>query len=176
MLAWNCLCVVVDFAGWQNRLDQGEPIPIIPRGSSPAWNQILIIKNGAKVKNALRSPLWYARLLEEHLRSTIRSIRRQRNNKGNKRSRFRMSEEDAASETDLFLERSGPPSTEFPFHRDSYYMLEAYLPNRGWNGEELRWMYMPASQHDRDVEWVKAQATVNKTAIHITKVPDRIGI
>ena len=23
MLAWNCLCVVVDFAGWQNKLDKG---------------------------------------------------------------------------------------------------------------------------------------------------------
>lgn len=167
VLAWNNLCVVVDFAGWQNKLDHGEPIPIIPRGKSPAWNQNLIFKNGANVERAFHCRLWYARLLEEHLRSTIRSIRRQRANKGNRRSRFRMSEEDAASGTDLFLERSGPPSTEFPFHRDSYYMLEAYLPNRGWNGEKLRWMYMPPSQHDRDLEFVKAWAVRKKHTDHI---------
>jgi hypothetical protein len=105
-----------------------------------------------------------------------------------------MSEEDAAFETDFFLERSGPPSTEFPFHRDSYYMLEgtkttcvlqssglnlntAYLPNRSWNGEELRWMYMPALQHDRDVEMAKAWAAPKKNAINIsTKAEDGISI
>ena len=65
-----------------------------------------------------------------------------------------MTEEDEKAETDLFLERSGPPSTELPFHRDQYYLLETYMPNRGWNSEEQRWMYMPADQHDRDVAWV----------------------
>ncbi len=69
-----------------------------------------------------------------------------------------MSLDDVKSETDLFLERSGPPSLDFPFHRDNYYMLEAYLPNRGWNAEVAEWRYMPASQHDRDVEFVRTWA------------------
>jgi hypothetical protein len=65
-----------------------------------------------------------------------------------------MSAEDVARETDAFLERSGPPSLDFPFHRDNYYMLEAYLPNRGWNAEEQRWMYVPESQHETDVQFI----------------------
>jgi hypothetical protein len=155
MLNWNYLCVVVDFADWQDNLDKGEPIPIIPRGKFPEWNQRLISANAAIVEKALYSPLWYSRILEQHLDSMIRSIRRHHNNKGNKRRRFRMSAEDAAVETDLFLERSGPPSLDFPFHRDNYYMLEAYMPNRGWNAEAERWMYLPM-WHERDVEFVKA--------------------
>ncbi|KAG0651791.1 hypothetical protein D0Z07_1965 [Hyphodiscus hymeniophilus] len=63
---------------------------------------------------------------------------------------------------DLFLERSGPPSMDFPFHRDNYYMLEAYLPNRGWNAEVAEWRYMPASQHDTDIQFVKAWARRKK--------------
>jgi hypothetical protein len=158
MLAWNNLNLVVDFAYWQRNLDQGEPITMVPRGKSPEWNQTLISASADVVQKALYGPLWYARILEGHLNSTIGSIRRHGNNKGNKRRRFRMSVEDAAAETDLFLERSGPPSLDFPFHRDNYYMLEAYLPNRGWNSEVGEWRYMPASQHDRDVEFVKAWA------------------
>lgn len=41
-------------------------------------------------------------------------------------------------------------------------MLEAFLPNRGWNQEADRWMYMPADQHDTDlrivVSWAKWRA------------------
>jgi hypothetical protein len=65
-----------------------------------------------------------------------------------------MTTEDELAETDLFLDRSGPPTVDFPFHRDNYYMLEAYLPNRAWNGEDQRWMYMPADQHDRDIAYL----------------------
>lgn len=65
-----------------------------------------------------------------------------------------MTNDDVAKGTDAFLERSGPPSLDFPFHRDNYYMLEAYLPNRGRNGEEMRWLYVPESQHDMDVQFV----------------------
>jgi len=72
----------------------------------------------------MHSPLLLAAVYEKYLRSIVRSIRRQRENKGNKRRRFRMSEEDVASETDAFLERSGPPSLEIPYMRDKYYMLE----------------------------------------------------
>ena len=73
-----------------------------------------------------------------------------------------MTIQDAAAENDDFLNRSGPPSLAFPFHRDNYYMLEAYLPNRGWNSDASEWRYMPATQHDRDVEFVKAWAKRNK--------------
>ncbi|KAI0003515.1 hypothetical protein F4779DRAFT_96068 [Xylariaceae sp. FL0662B] len=154
MLRWSALCLIVDFARWQQNLDKGEPIPIIPRGRSPEWNQNLIVSNAAVVRKALRSPLWHARLLEAHLDSTSRSISRHAANKGNKRRRFRMSREEMESGTDLFLERSGPPSFDFPFHRDNYYMLEAYLPNRGWSAELGRWLYLPDEQHDKDVEFV----------------------
>lgn len=41
-------------------------------------------------------------------------------------------------------------------------MLEAFLPNRGWNQEADRWMYMPAEQHETDlkivVSWAKWRA------------------
>jgi hypothetical protein len=164
LLAWNNLNLLVDFAHWQPNLDQGEPIPMIPRGKNPRWNRNLIDANAEVVRKALYSPLWYARILEVHLKSTIGAIRRHSNNKGNKRRRFRMEVEDAKAETDFFLERSGPPSIDFPFHRDNYYMLEAYLPNRGWNSEAGEWRYMPASQHDTDVGFVVAWAERRKDA------------
>jgi hypothetical protein len=164
MLSWNNLNLVIDFAHWQRNLNQGEPIPMIPRGKFPEWNQNLVIANAEIVQNALHSQLWYACILECHLNSTIGSIHRHGNNKGNKRRRFRMTIEDAAAESDAFLERSGPPSLDFPFHRDNYYMLEAYLPNRGWNTEAGEWRYMPSSQHDRDVEFVVLWASRRKEA------------
>ena len=154
LLRWNSLCLAVDFAHWQGNLDKGEPIPIIPRGRSPAWNQRLVAAHANVVIKALSSPLMHATILEAHLKSTTNSIRRHRENKGNKRRRFRMTQEDLVSGTDAFLQRSGPPTTDFPFHRDNYYMLEAYLPNRGWNGEEGRWAYMPADQHQTDLGYV----------------------
>jgi hypothetical protein len=151
LLRWNSLNLVVDFNYWQDNLDKGEPIPMIARGKHPDWNTLLTNDNASYVVKALERPLWHARLLERHLDSMVRSIARQRANKGNKRGRFRMSEEDEASGTDLFLERSGPPTMELPFHRDQYYLLETYMPNRGWNREKQLWMYMPADQHERDV-------------------------
>lgn len=69
-----------------------------------------------------------------------------------------MTEADATSGYDAFLGRSGPSSLDFPFHRDNYYMLEAYLPNRGWSDELQRWMYVPENQHDTDVEVVEKWA------------------
>lgn len=154
VLRWNSLCLAVDFAHWQGNLDKGEPIPMFPRGTNPEWNRTLLQRNAGVVLRALREPLWYAVVLERHLESTVGSIRRHSANKGNRRRRFRMTREDERVGTDGFLERSGPPTMDFPFHRDNYYMLEAYLPNRGWNGDEERWMYMPASQHDTDVGMV----------------------
>lgn len=150
-LRWNALCLAVDFAHFQGHLERGEPMPIIERGRNPAWNQKLVRANAEVVSRAMREPIWYACILEAHLDSTVRAIKRNSENKGNRRRRFRMTREDETAGTDLFLERSGPPTVDFPFHRDNYYLLEAYLPNRGWNGDEGRWMYMDARQHDADV-------------------------
>ncbi|KAI1099452.1 hypothetical protein F4804DRAFT_83425 [Jackrogersella minutella] len=164
LLRWSSLCLIVDFAYWQKNLDIGEPIPMIPRGTHPEWNQTLIASNAAIVRKALRRPLWHARLFETHLDSTTRSIRRQAANKGNKRRRFRMEREDIESGSDLFLDRSGPPSFDFPFHRDNYYMLEAYLPNRGWSGDYDRWMYVPAEQHNTDIHYIVKRAERRRKA------------
>lgn len=155
VLRWNVLNLAVDFAHWQGNLDKGEPIPTIDRGRSPKWNRDLVERHGAIVKKALSSPLLHACILEAHLKSTVNSIRRHAENKGNKRRRFHMSEEDMASGTDDFLQRSGPPSVDFPFHRDNYYMLEAYLPNRAWIKERGSWAYVPANQHDTDLGYLK---------------------
>jgi hypothetical protein len=154
VLRWSALCIAVDFAHWQHHLDAGEPIPMIPRGQQPEWNEARIAINADKVWRALRRPIWHARLLEAHLDSTVRSIRRHAANRGNKRRRFAMSPAEASSGTDTFLEGQGPATLDFPFHRDAYYMLEAYLPNRGWNGDAGRWMYVPAEQHDTDLQYV----------------------
>ncbi|KAI1305054.1 hypothetical protein F5Y03DRAFT_356379 [Xylaria venustula] len=153
-MRWSALSVIVDFAHWQDHLDKGEPIPMIPRGKLPEWNQAIVSAHASIVRKALYSPLWYARLLEVHLESTTRSIRRHVANKGNKRRRFRMTEDDANSGIDEFLTRSGPPSLDFPYHRDNYYLLETFVPNRSWSQDLSRWLYVPAEQHDRDIEFL----------------------
>lgn len=157
VLRWNNLNIIIDFAHFQPNLDQGQPIPMIERGRNPEWNQELIQRNADIVEKALHSRLWYARILEAHLKSTVGSITRHAANKGNKRRRFRMTPEDVQSGTDLFLENSGPPTIDSPFHRDNYHMLEAFLPNRGWFAEDNCWKYMPESHHLRDLEWVKKE-------------------
>ncbi|KAI0880471.1 uncharacterized protein GGS22DRAFT_84285 [Annulohypoxylon maeteangense] len=172
LLRWSSLCLIPDFAHWQKHLDAGEPIPMIPRGVNPKWNQVLISSNADIVRKALHSPLWHARLFEAHLDSTTRSIRRQAANKGNRRRRFRMEQEDVDLGSDLFLERSGPPSFDFPFHRDNYYMLEAYLPNRGWSVESEKWMYMPAEQHDIDINYITKWAERVKTKNQEAKITE----
>lgn len=121
ILGWNALSLAYDFNQWQDNLDKGVPIPMPERGRRPKWNQQLLSFNGKIVSKATRSYLWYARILEAHLESTVRSIIRQSNNKGNKRKRFRLTPEDIASGTDNFLSRSGPPTLDLPFHRDSKY-------------------------------------------------------
>ncbi|KAI1497122.1 hypothetical protein F5X99DRAFT_397898 [Biscogniauxia marginata] len=168
-LRWSALCLIVDFAYWQDHLDTGEPIPMIPRGKFPEWNQNLVAKNAALVRKALYKPLWHSRLLEMHLDSTIRSIRRHVANRGNQRRRFRMTQKDADSGADHWLSRSGPPTYDFPYRRDNYYMLESWLPNRSWNSDLKEWMYMPAEQHDKDVEFVLRWATRRKLEQAVTQ-------
>ncbi|KAK7959206.1 uncharacterized protein PG986_004060 [Apiospora aurea] len=172
VLRWSALCLIVDFAHWQDDLDRGEPLPTWSRREPvPEWNRQLLARNADVVRKALSlhrdgaprgavagsesvGGLWHARLLEAHLDSTTRANRRHAANKGNKRRRFQMSAADAAVGTDAFLARSGPPTFDFPFHRDNYYMLEAYLPNRAWIENKAKWVYVPASQHDYDIQQV----------------------
>ncbi|ORY00974.1 hypothetical protein BCR34DRAFT_494263 [Clohesyomyces aquaticus] len=154
ILTWNNLCLVLDFAHWQKYLDAGEPIWMVPRGVLAVWNQDLIDRNARIVRKAFEDSLWHAHILEKHLESTVRSIRRHQANKGNKRKHVEMQEEDAASGTDKFLSGEGPTSLEFPHNRDLYYMLEAYLPNRWWRKAEKKWVYTIAGQHERDLELV----------------------
>ncbi|KAI9692814.1 MAG: hypothetical protein M1822_004808 [Bathelium mastoideum] len=172
ILAWNNLCLLVDFARWQDNLDQREPIPMIPRGSNPEWNHDLVTASSIVVEKAMQSRLWYARIFEQHLDSTVRSIKRLCTG-GKQDPPFQMSAEDAESQSDAFLNRKGPSSYEFPYHRDNYYMLKSYLPNRRWEKEERRWLYYPDSQHERDLEWIKRQATRNGGREKKSLGPDR---
>ena len=123
ILTWNNLSLVLDFAHWQDNLDTGKPIPMIPRGQAPEWNQGLISRNARITRRAIDDSLWHARILEVHLDSTIRAIRRHAKNKGNKRAHVDMTVEEETAAKDSFLAKHGPPSLEFPYHRDEYYML-----------------------------------------------------
>ncbi|KAI1817017.1 hypothetical protein GGS20DRAFT_575101 [Poronia punctata] len=163
-LRWSALSLIVDFAHWQDHLDKGEPIPVIPRGQFPEWNQAIIASHAEIVRRALRSPLWHARILERHLDSAVRSIRRHVANKGNKRERFQMTQDDVNSGTDAFLLQSGPSTFDFPYHRDNYYLLETFMPNRSWSHDLSRWLYLPAEQHDIDIEFVLRWAERRKLA------------
>lgn len=163
VLRWNVLCLAVDFAHWQGVLDTGDVLPVIPRGRQPEWNRNLLDAHAAVVEKALAgrhlaAKLWHAVILEAHLDSTVRSVRRHRANKFNKRPHFLMTDQDAASGTDAFLHAKGPPSVDFPFVRDNYYLLEVYLPNRSWFSEQGWWGHMPAEQHDKDVEVIRRWA------------------
>ncbi|KAK2038475.1 F-box domain-containing protein [Colletotrichum somersetense] len=153
VLRWQALFTIVDFNHWQRDLAAGNPIPVIPRGEEPEWNEKLKEKTACIVLRALESPIIYACLLETHLRNTCASIKRQTDNKGNRRRHFAMLKEEAESDADHFLEREGPTTADMPFQRDGYDLLEAYLPGRTWLKNEKRWAYMPADIHDRDLAW-----------------------
>ncbi len=165
VMAWNNLCLPVDLAHWQLNLDRREPIPMIARGTRPQWNSDLVEANAHIVEKAIRHPLWYARILQTHLSTTVRTIVRhaavRRKNRSPVRDvpaskrLFHLSKEDIASERDSFMQRSGPPSFEFPFTRDNYYTLVSYLPNRRW--DEGGWIYY-GDLHERDVAWAKMVA------------------
>ncbi|KAF1942669.1 hypothetical protein EJ02DRAFT_488226 [Clathrospora elynae] len=155
ILTWNNLGLILDFAHWQPHLDTGIPIPLVPRGQTAPWNLELVARNARMTRKAVENPLYHAAILALHLDSTVRAIRRHSKNRGNKRVHVDMTESDAKAETDGFLEKNGPPSLEFPYQRDEYYMLEAYLPNRWWRKVEGRWIYTIAGQHERDLELVQ---------------------
>jgi hypothetical protein len=139
---WNALCAVVDFAHWQEHLDHSKALPQIPRGRSPAWNQQLLEGNARVVTNAMTRPLWYARVLEAHLNSTTRSVLRHSQNTADKRRHFQLTAEDLRAGTDAFLHNQGPCEVVYPFARDNYYMLEAFLPGRCWVADHQKWIYV----------------------------------
>ncbi|KAK4245099.1 hypothetical protein C7999DRAFT_43350 [Corynascus novoguineensis] len=153
LVRWNALCAVIDFAHWQDHLDKGIPIPTIPRGTSPRWNQELLARNRRVALNSLTSPLWYARILEAHLDSTTRSIRRHSQNKADQRRHYHINAADIRTGTDEFLQQNGPPTFDYPYARDLYYMLEVFLPGRSWISELQKWVYMPQTQdwHETDL-------------------------
>lgn len=171
--AWNSLNILLDFAHFQHDLDNREPIPMIPRGTNPEWNSQLTGTHARIVEKAMSSPLTFAAILEKHLKSIVGTLLRQarfppsmpmhRHNKAAVPAKtvhpirlYHISEKDAAREDDSFLERDGKPSYELPFHRDNYYSLLAYVPNRKRSKEEQRWMYYDVSgAHARDIEWIR---------------------
>ncbi len=159
--AWNNLNLILDLAHWQKNMNSRQPITQIPRGTNPEWNQNLLKHHSTIVDKAIKSRLAYAAILEKHLKTTVntmlRTIRSQKKIQPYRIYYFVKS--DAAEGTDEFLERSGPPSYEFPYHRDVYYSLEAYVPNRKWSREKQEWIYYAADLHRRDIEWVKERFT-----------------
>jgi hypothetical protein len=163
VFAWNNLCLTIDLHHWQQSLEHREPIPMIARGTSPQWNLDLLKRNGVIVLEAMSHMLMYACILEKHLDTISTTIMRSSRwkRKGDKKPRgprlYNMSEVDAKSGSDHFLANAGPPSHEFPFHRDNYYTIEAYLPNRKWSPETKQWHYyaVPPFQHERDLQWVR---------------------
>lgn len=174
VFAWNNLCTIVDLAHWQQALDNREPIPMIARGQTPSWNQFLIARNADLVHAAMKSPLVYTALLALHLDTTTRTIlRRSRYIKARpvlpEHRPYQLSLAEAAQESDAYLARKGPPSYEFPFHRDNYYNLEAYVPNRKWSREEGCWKYYAGTQHERDLEWVRDRFGVEEDGERVAR-------
>ncbi|KAK4139917.1 uncharacterized protein C8A04DRAFT_32558 [Dichotomopilus funicola] len=152
MVRWTALCAAVDFAHWQDHLDNGVPIPTVPRGTSPPWNQDLLARNRRIVLASLSSPLQYARILEAHLDSTMRSIRRHSRNTSDRRPHYRMSDAEMRAGADSFLSQEGPHTVDYPYSRELYYMLEVFLPGRSWIAERQEWVYMAQEQwHEWDL-------------------------
>ena len=168
VLAWNNLNIILDLAHWQTNLMTRQPLPIIPRGRTPEWNKELLEMHANIVEQAMSSPLTHARILEKHLATTTGTIirfskwRKKGENPSIQKPRlYRLSDEDAARETDEYLERSGPPSYQPIYMRDNYYSVEAFVPNRKWDKEEQRWHYYSKwpKPHLNDLMWVVARFT-----------------
>ncbi|EME40243.1 hypothetical protein DOTSEDRAFT_74894 [Dothistroma septosporum NZE10] len=152
--AWNNLCVILDLHHFQNHLDRREGIPMIQRGRSPEWNTELLESNALAVDKAVDSPLAFARIMQFHLDTIVRTLNRPihvgKKTVEQKKKLYHLTAADTASGTDTFLERSGRPTYQIPFHRDNYYSLDAYVPNRKWSKEQERWQYWQT--HDVDLE------------------------
>ena len=173
LLAWNNLCLVLDFHHFErHHLAVREPVPMIPRGTAPEWNRALTAQHAAIVAKAMTSPLAHAAILQKHLCSTVATIirhsrayvppKRAANSIGHMlkgaprpkslppRRLYHLTDAEAEAQTDAFLARNGPSSYEFPYHRDNYYNLKAYVPNRKWSKEDERWKYF-GPLHEKDL-------------------------
>ncbi|KAJ2984039.1 hypothetical protein NUW58_g6148 [Xylaria curta] len=160
---WYALSILVDFAHWQEHLDKPYcGLPWVPGGGFRTWNDDMLDDHAAVVRKALYSPLWYACLMETHLTSTTRSIRRQAVKKGNGRREFEMTEDDVNSGTDDFLNRAGPSSLNLPASREFYYELAYFLPTRYWGWRLSRWLYIPATQHDQDIGLILREVALRR--------------
>ncbi|KAK3642031.1 hypothetical protein LTR56_010902 [Elasticomyces elasticus] len=149
LVAWNNLNVVLDLAHFQSYLNTREPIPMIPRGTSPEWNTEL---TEAHAKVVQRAMVRFPPQTRVHQHNKMISTKTLHPN-----TLYSVTERDANG-FDKFLERDGAlvrPSWDVPFHRDNYYGLLAYIPNRKWSREEYRWMYYAHGSHERDLEWTR---------------------
>jgi len=172
VFSWNNLCLIIDLNYWQKCLEKREPIPMIARGTTPDWNEKLLSRNAGIVRMAMQHKLMYACILEKHLATITSTILRSSRwkRKGDKKPKgpclYNMLDSDVRAGSDIFLENAGQPSHEFLFHRDNYYGVEAYLPNRKWSSEGQRWYYyaLPPVQHERDLEWVR-QSTIRQARL-----------
>ena len=166
VLAWNNLNIILDLAHWQHNLETRQPLPIIPRGRTPEWNEELLEKHAVIVRRAMKSPISYARILQTHLDTITRTIirnsewRKKGESKTMTRPRlYRLTDQETTAMTDEFLERSAPPSYQPIFMRDNYYSVEAFVPNRKWDKEDQVWKYYPKwpKSHINDLAWVAAR-------------------
>lgn len=164
VLAWNNLCLVVDLGHWQDYLDRREPIPQFARGAAlkEQWNLDVLEKQDWLVFKACTDSLVHVHLLDKHLNTITRTLSRPV--KAGHPRPYENTETDLSSGNDAFLERKGPSSYEFPFHRDIYYGLEAYVPNRRWDREERKWLYPTGNQHQFDLDWIRRRAEVRAEA------------
>jgi hypothetical protein len=163
VLAWNNLNIILDLAHWQPNFEHREPLPIIPRGRNPEWNITLLERHAEVVRTAMRRSLAHARILQKHLDVTTRTIIRSGKwrKKGEKLATpkprlYRLTDAEAESGTDEYLERSGPPNYQPIYMRDNYYSVEAFVPNRKWDKEEQRWHYYSKwpRPHENDLAWL----------------------
>jgi len=182
VFSWNNLCLIIDLNYWQKYLEKREPIPMIARGTNPDWNEKLLSRNAGIVRTAMEHMLMYAAILEKHLSTITTTIQRSSRwkRKGDKKPKgprlYNMLDSDVRAGSDVFLENAGQPSHEFLFHRDNYYGVEAYLPNRKWSSEGHKWYYyaLPPVQHERDLEWVR-MSTIRQARLDAAASDDQKG-
>ncbi|TDZ39276.1 hypothetical protein C8035_v006373 [Colletotrichum spinosum] len=134
-------------------------IPYTTSELTPGMHRTIVDNTNFIVSKALDSPLVHASILECHLKNTVAAIRRQASNKSNQRKHYPMTDAQAASETDDFLNTNGPSTPDLPFSRDNYDFLEVLMPARTWIKERQAWAYVPDELHERDLEWLAKRWT-----------------
>lgn len=173
--SWDNLCLVVDLAHFQGHLHHGIPIPKLAHADKVS-NYELLNSVAAQVEKAMQSPLNYAAILELHLFTIVSTITRKhprgrltidRPNSGPPvmiplyRVRpYNLTDEEAMTGTDQFLERKDKASEYFPRRRGCYYGLGPYLPCRSWSNSSELWVYHNGG-HQRAVAFA-GECLINK--------------